>query len=137
MDGTVDALLRHPGIARVGLANVPTAGAALRIREAMLGALLTGGIDPAAAGGAIDTLPLLALATAVESGVYRERGIDLRAEGRRITRAYKALSPDEFPLITAHLDAVLGGKRTDRFRFAVDTFLDGLTADDDGGRRRR
>lgn len=135
MDETVAALLRHPGIARVGLANVPTAGAALRIREAMLGALLAGGIAPEAAGGAIDTLPLLALATAVESGVYAERGTDLKAERRRITRAYEALPADEFPLIARHLDAVLGGGRADRFSLAVDTFLDGLTGR--GERHRR
>ncbi len=126
MDGTLTALLRHPGIARVGLANIPTGGSALKIREAMLSALLAGGVDPQAASWAIDVLPLVALATALESGRYAERGSDLASERQRIIRAYEELPPDEFPTMVANHATVTGGTRAERFRFAIDTFLDGL-----------
>jgi AcrR family transcriptional regulator len=128
MDETVAALLRYPGIARVGLGNIPTGGSALAIREAMLGMLLAGDLDVRGASWAIDVLPLLALATALETGRYAERRADVAAEGRRVARAYAELSPDAFPVTVAHLATVAGGTRTERFRFAVDTFLDGLVA---------
>jgi AcrR family transcriptional regulator len=128
LEQTVAALLRHPGIARVGLGNVPTGGAALRLREAMLGTLLAGGVRPQGAGWAIDVLPLLALATALETGRYAERGTDGAAERRRILEAYDGLSPEEFPVMAAHLATVTAGTRAERFGFAVDTVLDGLLA---------
>ncbi len=128
MDGTVTALVHHPGIARIGLANIPTGGSALKIREVMLGTLRAGGIDLRSASWSIDVLPLIALATALETGAYAERGTDLAAESTRIVTSYAELSPDEFPLMTASLAAVTSGTRAERFRFAVDTFLDGLIA---------
>jgi tetracycline repressor-like protein len=123
MDETLAALLRYPGIARVGLGDIPAGGAALRIREAMLSVLLSGRIDPQGAGLAIDALPLLALATALETGRYAERGTDLKLERERIDRAYADLSPNEF-LATA---ANLAGTRADRYLDAIDTFLASLT----------
>lgn len=127
-EAVLAALLRHPGIARVGIGSIPTEGAALRVREAMLGMLLAGGLDPQGASWAIDVLPLVALATALETGRYAERGTDPAAEGRRVVRAYEELSPQSFPFITANLATVVGGDRRDRFRFATDTVLDGLVA---------
>jgi AcrR family transcriptional regulator len=128
MSETVAALLRHPGIARAGLANIPIAGSALRIREAMLGTLLAGGIDAQGASWAIDVLPSIALTTALETGRYAELGTDVVAEGERIVRAYAELSPDDFPATVANLATVTAGTRVERFRFAVDTILDGLLA---------
>jgi len=128
MQETLAALLRHPGIAMVGLANVPTGGSALRIREAMLGALLAGGVEVRAASWAIDVLPLIAFANALESGSYAERRTDLKVEAERIVAAYVALSPEGFPVMVANLDSVTAGTRADRFRFTVDTFLEGLPA---------
>lgn len=125
---TVDALLRYPGIARVGLGTVPTGGAALRVREAMLGTLLAGGTDVQGASWAIDVLPLIALATALETGRYADRGIDAVGERGRIVDRYAELSSDEFPITVANLPTVTAGTRSERFRFAVDTFIDGLVA---------
>lgn len=126
MNGTVSVLVAHPGIARIGLANVPTTGSPLKIREAMLATLLAGGIELQSAAWAIDALPLVAFATALETGSYIERGTDLAAESRRISQAYAALPPDEFPVTMTNLAAVTAGSRADRFTFIVDTFLDGL-----------
>jgi hypothetical protein len=39
---------------------------------------------------------------------------------------FTALSPERFPLLVNHADELLSGFGDDRFRFSIETFLDGL-----------
>jgi hypothetical protein len=71
-------------------------------------------------------------ATAAETDVRRAAGRTSDADRddaiARIRDAFTALPAERFPLITAHSSELVAGAADDRFRFAVDTFLDGLVA---------
>ena len=68
------ALVAHPGIAAMTLADPPTTEAILRLTENLLGILLAGGLDPQDAAWTCDILVLLVTAVASEDDVRRSRG---------------------------------------------------------------
>ena len=59
LDRMHEALVAHPGIAAMTLADPPTTEAVLRLTENLLGILLAGGLDPQDAAWACDILVLL------------------------------------------------------------------------------
>jgi AcrR family transcriptional regulator len=126
--GLLDALEAHPGIARVAVANIPTGERALTVADNMMGLLLAGGITPQDAAWACDILPLITTASAVETATYQERGDDEGETGERIAEVFGSLRPERFPNITRYTSELTSGDSDERFRFAVDTFLDGLVA---------
>lgn len=125
------ALVTHPGIAGITLADPPTTGAILRLTENLLGILLAGGISPQDAAWACDIFVSLVRAVASEDDV---RHPPTRTEDDRRTRAeelYKTfadLPPDRFPLIAAHAAQMVAGDGDERFRFAIDVVTDGVVA---------
>lgn len=126
---TLIAFEAHPGIARVGLGDVPLGPNALAGAEATLALLLAGGVEPSAAAFAIDSLLLLVTANAVERAIGHER--EAAGEGplhdRELLRGtFANLPPDRYPTLAANADLIVGGEGYDRFLFAIDTFLDGL-----------
>ena len=68
------ALVAHPGIAAMTLADSPTTEAVLRLTENLLGILLAGGLDPQDAAWACDIFVSLVTAAAREDDVRRPRG---------------------------------------------------------------
>jgi hypothetical protein len=56
------------------------------------------------------------------AGAGREDIID------QVRGTFAELSPERFPMLVAHVDEMTAGDGDDRFRFAIDTFLDGLVA---------
>jgi AcrR family transcriptional regulator len=125
------ALVAHPGIAAMTLADPPTTEAVLRLTENLLGILLAGGLDPQDAAWADDIFVLLATAAAREDDVRRPRGAsdDDRCEQvDELYRTFAGLPPDRFPLITAHAAQMVAGDGDERFRFAIDVVLDGVVA---------
>ena len=46
----------------------------------------------------------------------------------RIRDTFEALPPARFPLLVVHASELVAGAGDERFRFAIDTFLDGLVA---------
>jgi AcrR family transcriptional regulator len=68
------ALVAHPGIAAMTLADPPTSEAVLLLTENLLGILLAGGLDPQGAAWACDIFVLLVTAAAREDDVRRPRG---------------------------------------------------------------
>ena len=74
LERTRRALVAHPGIAGMTLANSPTTDAVLRLTENLLGILLAGGLDPQGAAWACDILVSLVTAVAREDDVRRARG---------------------------------------------------------------
>jgi AcrR family transcriptional regulator len=124
------ALLAHPGMAALTLADPPTTETVLLLAENLLGILLAGGLDPQDAAWACDILVLLVTAVASEDDVRRARG---RGGGDRervdeIHATLAGLPPDRFPLITAHAAQMVAGDGDERFRFAVDVVVDGVVA---------
>jgi AcrR family transcriptional regulator len=126
------ALVAHPGIAAMTLANPPTTEAVLRLTENLLGILLAGGLDPQDAAWAGDIFVLVATAVAREDDVRHPRGRSDDGERReqvdQLYRTLASLPPDRFPLIAAHAAQMVAGDGDERFRFAIDVVIDGVVA---------
>jgi AcrR family transcriptional regulator len=126
------ALIAHPGIAAMTLADPPTTEAVLLLGENLLGILLAGGLDPQGAAWACDIFVLLVTAAAREDDVRRPRGRSDDGERReQVDKLYKTLAglpTDRFPLIAAHAAQMVAGDGDERFRFATDLIVDGLLA---------
>jgi AcrR family transcriptional regulator len=126
------ALLAHPGMAALTLADPPTSETVLLLAENLLGILLAGGVEPQDAAWACDILVLLVTAVASEDDVRHARGQG-RQKGDRehvdeIYATLAGLPPDRFPLITAHAAQMVAGDGDERFRFAIDVVVDGVLA---------
>ncbi len=127
------ALESYPGLAGVLPAEPPTTENTLAGAENLLGILLAGGIGPQDAAWACDILALIVTATAAEADVRRaaEKADDDTGDEAledRMRSTFAALPPDRFPLLVGHAAELSVGESGERFRFAVDTFLDGLVA---------
>jgi len=130
MHGLLAAMVAHPGIATVAVANPPTTERSLLAAENMLALLRAGGVTDRDAGWACDILPLITTASAVEAAVHQQRGQE-ESDGdfvQRLVQAFAALPPARFPNLTALAPEMTSGDGDERFRFAIDVFLDGLVA---------
>jgi AcrR family transcriptional regulator len=128
---THQALVAHPGIAGMTLADPPTTGAVLVLTENLLGILLAGGLSPQDAAWTCDILMSLVTAAAREDDVRRPRGRadgDRREEADGLRQTFASLPPDRFPLLRTHAAAMVAGSGDERFRFAVDVVIDGVLA---------
>jgi hypothetical protein len=126
------ALVAHPGIAAMTLADPPTTEAVLLLTENLLGILLAGGLDPQDAAWACDIFVLLVTGVAGEDDVRRPcgRSDDGARQGHveELYRTFAGLPPDQFPLIAAHAAEMVAGDGDERFRFAIDVVIDGVLA---------
>ncbi|HEX3802587.1 MAG TPA: TetR/AcrR family transcriptional regulator C-terminal domain-containing protein [Solirubrobacteraceae bacterium] len=132
MRGFREALETYPGMANVLLGEPPTAENALAGAENLFGILLAGGIASQDAAWACDILLLIVTATATEADVRRAAGHTTDADrvdaAARIHDTFAGLPAERFPLFVGHASELVAGAGDERFRFAVDTFLDGLVA---------
>jgi len=126
VEGMLRALEAHPGIASVAVADPPTSERTLLVADNMMGVLLAGGITPRDAAWACDILPLLTTASAMETEVHIARGHSQEETVERLDAAFGALPAERFPNIVEHGDVLTSGSGDERFRFAIDVFLDGL-----------
>ena len=126
------AMVRHPGIAAISLAHIPTGPQALRCSEGLLAVLLAGGLSRLVASLAMDLITLYTTSVAFEETMWWDRA---RRGGQNITeesvvtevREYFAgLSPVEFPLISSMADELTSGDGATRFEFGLDVILGGL-----------
>ena len=128
-----EALVAHPGMAALTLADPPTTEAVLLLAENLLGILFAAGLDPQDAVWACDVCVLLVTAVASEDDVRRARGHGaggdkLRDHVEAIYNRFASLPPERFPLIAGHAAEMVTGDGDERFRFAVDLVVDGLVA---------
>jgi AcrR family transcriptional regulator len=132
MRGFRDALEAYPGLASVLTGDVPTTENVLAGAESLLGILLEGGIASQDASWAVDILMLIMTATATETDIRRAAGRTTDADREdavaRIRDVFAGLPPARFPLLMGHASELVAGAGEERFRFAIDTFLDGLVA---------
>jgi AcrR family transcriptional regulator len=118
-------LAAHPGFAALSMADPFPSESALRLLENLLGILLAGEIDPQDAAWAADMFAAQVTYAAIEDDTRR---IDSNELAREISARFATLSPEQFPLITAHSARLVAGDSSTRFRFAVDVVIDGLLA---------
>lgn len=129
LDRLHGALVAHPGMAAMTLAEPPATDAILLFADNLLDNLLAGGLTPQAAAWGCDILVALVYAAAREDDVRRTRGDlhgDERAEHLRV--AFADLPADRFPALREHAGRMVAGTSDQRRRFAVDVVLDGLAA---------
>ncbi|MFZ0091811.1 MAG: TetR/AcrR family transcriptional regulator [Solirubrobacteraceae bacterium] len=125
------AMETHPGIATVAVANPPTGEQAMRFADNLVGLLRAGGVRDRDAAWSCDILPLIVTASAVESAVHHERHLAGESDTEfidRITRAFTSLSAQRYPNLAPLGADLTSGDGDERFRFAIDVFLDGLVA---------
>jgi AcrR family transcriptional regulator len=126
------ALVAHPGIAAMTLAEAPTTEPVLLLTENLLGILLAGGLDPQDAAWACDIFVSLVTAVASEDDVRRAQGHgndgDRKQHVDELYKTFVGLPLDRFPLIAAHAAQMVAGDGDERFRFAIDVVVDGVIA---------
>ena len=124
----LDAMLAHPGIAMVAVANPPTSESTLFAADRLIGLLLLGGAAPQDAAWAGDILPMIVTMTAIERDAHRTHGHSEAEVVGSLDRAFSSLDPERFPNLTRYKDEMISGSGDARFTFAVDVILDGLVA---------
>jgi AcrR family transcriptional regulator len=129
LDGFRVALEEHPGLSTV-LPGVPVVtDASLASIENLLGLLVAGGIAPQDAAWACDILMLIVTATAGEADIRRAAGQTLDDDFvEQMRTAFAEVSAERYPNVAGHATELVAGDGDDRFRFSIDTFLDGLVA---------
>jgi AcrR family transcriptional regulator len=123
------ALIAHPGIAAMTLADPPSTEAVLRLTENQLGLLFAGGFTPQDAAWACDIFVSLVTAAASEDDVRRARDRSELTRQQHVETLYGTLSglaPERFPLLVAHAAEMVAGDGEERFHFAIDAVLDGI-----------
>jgi AcrR family transcriptional regulator len=120
-----DAMDRHPGIARVPLANIPTGHGAMRIVERMLGILRAGGIPEQSAAWFVDCVFLYVNAASLETSIYVESGLteDVAAGTRE---RFEQIDTAEYPLLASMTGALFSGDGDARFSFGLRLMIEGL-----------
>ncbi|GAA3626482.1 TetR family transcriptional regulator ActII [Microlunatus ginsengisoli] len=131
--GQYRAMVRHPGIAAVSLAHIPTGPNALRCSEGMLAILTAGGLSKLVAGLAVDLLTQYTTAVAYEDTLWWVRAEDgndpFASEGSVVAQAkayFAGLPPAEYPMITSMVEELTTGDGDARFQFGLDMIVAGL-----------
>jgi AcrR family transcriptional regulator len=124
------ALVAHPGIAAMFLTIPPMTETVLRLTENLLGNQLAGDLDPQDAAWASDIFLLLVTAVASENDARRRRGSDddYRRDVDELHTTFAGLPPDRFPSLAAHAAQMVAGDADERFDFAINVVIDGVTA---------
>jgi len=109
--------------------------ASLRSIENLLGLLVAGGIAPQDAAWACDILMLIVTATAGEADIRRDAGHTIDDDFvEQMRSTFAAVPAERYPNVALHASELVAGDGDDRFRFSIDTFLDGLVARSGKGR---
>jgi AcrR family transcriptional regulator len=128
-----DTMDRHPGIARVPLANIPSGPGAMRVVERLLGILRAGGVDDQSAAWFIDVVFLYVNAASLETSIYAEAGVTEDDVGQSVRENFQRLDPAAYPNLTSLLGALFTGGGDERFSFGLRLMIDGLVRAGDTG----
>jgi AcrR family transcriptional regulator len=127
MTSTWNALRKHPGIAAVSIARIPTGPNALAVSDTLLGILRAGELPPAVCAWAVDNLFKFVTADAFEESVHIARGKPDELEYHDQVRDYfLTLPPGRFPHLAALGETLFEGDADQRFDFGLDLMIRGL-----------
>ncbi|SFJ51847.1 TetR/AcrR family transcriptional regulator [Amycolatopsis regifaucium] len=129
--GNVRALTSFPGIAKIAWTiQVPVGANALQQAEALLAVLRAGGLDLRRALFAADALWLYTKAFAYEGAGWQHGDINLAEQeqrGERMVEYMASFPPGTFPNLLRSGEYFTAETAQERFEFAIDLFLRGLT----------
>ncbi|MET0423120.1 MAG: TetR/AcrR family transcriptional regulator [Actinoplanes sp.] len=128
-------MIDHNDLAKAAMATIPSGPNALRVTNAMMGMMVSGGIPPQMAAWGLDRIFLYLTADAYEYSIWRSH---VKAIGNtketylgdletQLVAHYESLSPDEFPYVHKHARDFMAGSPEKRFEFGLDLLLDGLS----------
>jgi AcrR family transcriptional regulator len=121
-----DAMDRHPGIARVPLANVPRGPNALRASDHVLGLLRAGGVDDRSAAWFVDVVFLYVNAASYETSIYVREQRSVADHAADVEDFFSRLDPAQFPNMVALMPALVSGDGDQRFAFGLRLMINGL-----------
>ncbi len=122
------AMGMYPGLASVAVGNPPATQRMMVVADHLMALLLAGGVTPKDAAWAIDILPLITTATAVEADVHRALGHTGDEMVERIQATLTSAPAGRFPNLIRYGKELVSGDGDQRFHFAIEVFLDGLVA---------
>jgi len=117
---------QHDGIARVPRANVPTAPNTVRVAERVIALLRAGGVDDRSIAWFVDVVFLFINATAYETSIYVEEGVDEERIDEDIRVGFGRLDPDAFPNMFSMMHLLTSGSGEERFSFGLRLMIEGL-----------
>jgi len=120
----VEVMERHPGIARVPLANIPSGPNAARVADHLIGLLRAGQVDERSIAWFIDIASLYINATAFETAIYVEEGREPDSDA--IQEDFARLDPAQYPNFFSMFDLLTSGSGDERFRFGLRLLIEGL-----------
>jgi AcrR family transcriptional regulator len=119
-------LFEHPQLARAALIARPNGDNYLRLVERILDLLSRSGAGREQVAWGVDKLLQDATATAAEHST-RDHDPDSEDEWNATVRALDAVDADTYPMISAHMPALIGGSAQDRLRWSFDVLVNGIT----------
>jgi AcrR family transcriptional regulator len=123
---TLEAMERHNGIARVPLANVPTGPNAAAVAERLIALLRAGDVDDRSIAWFVDIVFLFVNATAYETSIYVESGVDQENLDEDLRTAFARLDPNSYPNFLGMLPLLTSGSGDERFKFGLGLLIEGL-----------
>jgi AcrR family transcriptional regulator len=122
----LETMNRHPGIARVPLANVPTGPRAAAVADRAIEILRAGGIDDRTIAWAIDVVFLFVNAAAYEAAIYVEEGVDEERFDEELREQFGKLDPASIPNMSSMMHLLTSGDGDERFAFGLRVMIEGL-----------
>jgi AcrR family transcriptional regulator len=122
----LETMERHPGIARVPLANVPTGPNAAAVADRVVALLRAGGVDDRSIAWFVDVIFLFVNATAYESAIYVEAGVNEEHLDEDIRASFGRLDAAAYPNMFSMMDLLTTGTGEQRFSFGLRLMIEGL-----------
>ena len=122
-------MVEHNDLARAALGTIPSGPNALRISEAMLGIVISGGVPSQIAAWVLDRLFLYIVADAYEYSIWRDEVAATAAVEQLssdMLAYFEQLPAEQFPNIRRYAGDLVSGDTADRFEFGLDLLIDGL-----------
>jgi AcrR family transcriptional regulator len=122
----LETMQRHPGIARVPLANVPTGPNAAAVADRAVALLRAGDVDDRSIAWFVDIVFLFINATAYETAIYVEEGVSEEHLAEDIRGSFGRLDAAAYPNMFSMMDLLTTGTGEQRFSFGLRVMIEGL-----------
>jgi AcrR family transcriptional regulator len=122
----LEMMERYHGIARVPLANVPTGPNAVAVAERVIALLRAGKVDDRSIAWFVDIVFLFVNATAYETSIYLDAGVEQETIDDDIRAGFERLDPSAYPHVFSMLGLLTSGSGEERFRFGLRLMIEGL-----------